>query len=143
MDVPCIGGCFTWFNNVGSSIGRLDRFLISDNLNEEWLSFKVLGRGDFVLKEKQRMLKLSLQKWNVEANFQEEFSSRPELSGVEMVCLSDFYSKLREVAFMDEEVKAIVWTCNDFKSPGLDGFSFSFLQNCWESIKSNIAMFVS
>lgn len=33
---------------------------------EEWLSSKVLGRGNFVLKEKQRILKLSLQKWNVE-----------------------------------------------------------------------------
>lgn len=36
MNVPCIGGRFTWFNNVGSSIGRLDRFLISDDLNVSW-----------------------------------------------------------------------------------------------------------
>lgn len=44
---------------------------------------------------------------------------------------------------MEEEVKAIVWSYNGFKSPGPDDFSFSFLQNCWESVKSDIAMFVS
>lgn len=35
-------------------------------IKKKWQSFKVKGLGDFVLKEKLRLLKISFRKWNVE-----------------------------------------------------------------------------
>lgn len=32
IDVPSIGEVFTWFNSPGSSMSRIDRFLLSDNI---------------------------------------------------------------------------------------------------------------
>lgn len=36
IDVPCMEGHFTWFNSAGTSMSRLDRLLVSDNLIEVW-----------------------------------------------------------------------------------------------------------
>ncbi|XP_058767944.1 uncharacterized protein LOC131641660 [Vicia villosa] len=116
VDIPCKGKKFTWFSAGGGSRSRIDRFLVSDKVvndwgivgqfvgerdlsdhcpiwlecdnnnwgpksfkfNNEWFSFdsfipfvkkeweglKVEGRGDFVLKEKLRLLKGKLIWWN-------------------------------------------------------------------------------
>lgn len=44
--------------------------------------------------------------------------------------------------FLEEEVKIALRSCNDIKSPGPDGFSFSFLQSCWEIVKKDVVHFV-
>lgn len=36
IDVPLIGKKFTWFNLSGKAMSRLDRFLLSEELVEEW-----------------------------------------------------------------------------------------------------------
>ncbi|KAI5441929.1 hypothetical protein KIW84_011114 [Lathyrus oleraceus] len=36
IDVPLMGNKFTWFNLSGKAINRLDRFLLSNELVEEW-----------------------------------------------------------------------------------------------------------
>ncbi|XP_058783234.1 uncharacterized protein LOC131657901 [Vicia villosa] len=84
-DVPCKGKKYTWFGGDGRSRSRIDRFLVADNIvsgwgvigqlvedrdvsdhcPKEWLSLKVEGRGDFILKEKLRMLKDKLRWWNI------------------------------------------------------------------------------
>lgn len=40
IDVPCVGRPFTWFNIACTSMRRLDRFFISNNLIEDW---KIIG----------------------------------------------------------------------------------------------------
>lgn len=45
------------FNNCWFNHKDFSKFI-----EEEWLSFKVSSRGDFVLREKLRILKLSLKK---------------------------------------------------------------------------------
>lgn len=76
------------------------------------------------------------------ASFQEENMSRLVLSGVDMSCLSSDDNKYLEVAFSKEEVKVVVWICNDSKSPRYDSYSSSFMQNCWETIKRDMVRFV-
>nr|GFB51005.1 cysteine-rich receptor-like protein kinase [Tanacetum cinerariifolium] len=39
---------------------------------------------------------------------------------------------------MKEEVKKVVWDCGSDKSPGPDGFSFSFFRHFWSTIEKDI-----
>ncbi|XP_058766236.1 uncharacterized protein LOC131639797 [Vicia villosa] len=116
MDVACIGGRFTWYKGNGTTMSHLDRFLVSNNmiedwsfidqrvgerdvsdhchiwlnvgkldrgpkpfrfintwfnhegffpfLKEEWGKLEVQGRGNFVLYEKLRRMKLIIKKRN-------------------------------------------------------------------------------
>lgn len=118
IDIPCVGGKFTWYKDNGKAMSRIDRFLVSNNLIEvwgvidqrigvrdfsdhtpirlncgvidwgpkpfrfnnswlkhkdfkefvcsEWGKLKMVGRGDFVLFEKLKLLKISLRRWNCE-----------------------------------------------------------------------------
>ncbi|XP_058742006.1 uncharacterized protein LOC131614440 [Vicia villosa] len=36
VDVPCVGGRFSWFNGKGNAMSRLDLFLLSQKLIDEW-----------------------------------------------------------------------------------------------------------
>lgn len=36
VDVPCVGGRYTWFRGNGKAMSRLDRFLLSNGLIEYW-----------------------------------------------------------------------------------------------------------
>jgi len=37
----------------------------------------------------------------------------------------------------EEEIKNIVWSCDGSKSPGPDGFNFSFIKFCWGCLKED------
>jgi len=39
---------------------------------------------------------------------------------------------------ISEEVKFAVWSCESSKSPGPDGFNFSFLKFCWEILIEDV-----
>ncbi|XP_071699246.1 uncharacterized protein [Rutidosis leptorrhynchoides] len=41
-----------------------------------------------------------------------------------------------------EEIKEAVWNCGSDKSPGPDGYSFSFIKHFWEILKNDIFNFV-
>jgi len=45
--------------------------------------------------------------------------------------------------FSEEEVKADVWDCDNYKSPGPDGVNFGFLKECWEVVKRNVMRFIT
>ena len=38
----------------------------------------------------------------------------------------------------EEEVKNVVWNCDNSKSPGPDSFNFGFIKFCWEEIKKDV-----
>jgi len=40
-------------------------------------------------------------------------------------------------AIYEAEVKEAVWNCDSSKSPGPDGFNFSFLKFCWDIMKGD------
>lgn len=44
--------------------------------------------------------------------------------------------------FSEIEVRAAIWSCEDSKSPGPDGFNFRFFKECWEIVKADIMRFM-
>jgi hypothetical protein len=45
--------------------------------------------------------------------------------------------------FSEAEVRAAVWDCDSFKSPGPDGVNFVFFKDFWEEMKGDVLRFVS
>jgi len=45
--------------------------------------------------------------------------------------------------FSVKEVKATIWDCDNFKSPGPDGINFSFIKDFWIDLKEDIMRFVT
>ncbi|GAU23660.1 hypothetical protein TSUD_304350 [Trifolium subterraneum] len=44
--------------------------------------------------------------------------------------------------FTLEEVKAAVWDCDSYKSPGPDGINFGFIKDFWNEMKEDIMRFI-
>ncbi|GAU49906.1 hypothetical protein TSUD_139620 [Trifolium subterraneum] len=45
--------------------------------------------------------------------------------------------------FSLEEVKAVVWDCDSYKSPGPDGVNFGFIKDFWTEMHGDIMRFIS
>ena len=45
--------------------------------------------------------------------------------------------------FSVAKVKAAVWDCESFKSPGPDGVNFGFIKDFWEQLKGDVMRFIS
>jgi len=60
------------------------------------------------------------------------------LSSVEFKSLPLEISIRMLTNFIEEEVKEALWQCEGSKSPGPDGFNFTFIKNCWDFLKSDI-----
>lgn len=57
-------------------------------------------------------------------------SSRPLLEGVHLKSLNSMGISFLEAPFREGEIKEAIWGCEGSKSPGLDGYSFSFIRRC-------------
>lgn len=67
--------------------------------------------------------------------FKENYRDSPILDGVPFKSLSEFESKGLEGVFSMEELKSVVWHCENEQCPGLDGYNFKFIKGFWEQIK--------
>ena len=45
--------------------------------------------------------------------------------------------------FSVEEVKAAVWDCDSYKSPGPDGINFGFIKEFWPELREDIMRFIN
>ncbi|XP_024640624.1 uncharacterized protein [Medicago truncatula] len=45
--------------------------------------------------------------------------------------------------FSEDEIKAAVWDCDSFKSPGPDGINLGFFKSFWPEIKTDLVRFVT
>lgn len=45
--------------------------------------------------------------------------------------------------FSEDEIKAAVWDCDSFKSPGLDGINLGFFKSFWPEMKTKLVRFVT
>lgn len=75
--------------------------------------------------------------------FEEEYPTRPYFEGLEFRKLCQQNSEMLISPFTSEEIDKAVASCDSQKSPGPDGFKFSFIKNSWEIIKSDIYAMIS
>lgn len=45
-------------------------------------------------------------------------------------------------SFIEEEIKDVVWMCDDNKSLGLDKFKCYFIKGCWDIEKEDVISFI-
>ncbi|GKV27391.1 hypothetical protein SLEP1_g36564 [Rubroshorea leprosula] len=74
--------------------------------------------------------------------FTEEKWKRPKLDGIRFNKISEADNDILTATFSEEEIKEAIWDCESSKSPGPDGFNFSFVKAMWEDIKVDIVGFV-
>lgn len=70
--------------------------------------------------------------------FKEEFPSRPLLEGMNFDRISNQEKILLELPFSEEEVRKMIFNMKGDKTPGPNGFTISFFQNCWEIVKVDL-----
>ena len=74
--------------------------------------------------------------------FEARFVGEPEtlvrLDNVQFNTIFDEDNELLVGTVSEEEVKNVVWSCDSSKSPGSDGFNFSFIKLCWVCIKEDV-----
>ncbi|XP_019418409.1 PREDICTED: uncharacterized protein LOC109329191 [Lupinus angustifolius] len=84
------------------------------------------------------LLQKSRQKWLRE----ESHWNRPSLDGIEFNGISAEDNHFLTSRFEEEEIKEAVWSCEGDKSPGPDGFNFTFIKKSWDCVKSDIIAMV-
>ncbi len=74
--------------------------------------------------------------------FEVRFSATKDLGvrldEVDFKSLNPTYNERLVAVFMEEEIRDAVWQCEGSKSPGPDGFNFSFIRKSWDLIKHDI-----
>ncbi|KAM0062164.1 putative RNA-directed DNA polymerase [Helianthus debilis subsp. tardiflorus] len=69
--------------------------------------------------------------------FKEENHCRPSLINNRFKVLSSEQSALLVKRFSKDEIKEAVWDCGGDKTPGPDGFTFSFIRHFWEIMEAD------
>jgi hypothetical protein len=76
------------------------------------------------------------------SHFREHFAevqwARPKLDGVDFPTISEVDRSRLESVFLEEELVDIIAQADGNKSPGPDGFNFSFFKNSWGLIKREV-----
>lgn len=75
-------------------------------------------------------------------DFQTQDIIRPRVDNLQFRRLSIVESVHLTYPFIEEELKAAVWDCDSFKSPGPDGVHLGFIKDFWPDLKSDIMRFV-
>jgi hypothetical protein len=76
-------------------------------------------------------------------HFAEQHVLRPGVGNLQFCQLSHMEGSGLIKPFSEEEVKAAVWDCDSYKSPGPDGVNFGFIKDFWEDIKGEVMRFIS
>ncbi|XP_058784295.1 uncharacterized protein LOC131659071 [Vicia villosa] len=78
-----------------------------------------------------------------EGFFKEENHDRAVPKGLDFRSLTKEDREWLERPFSEEEIKTAVWDCDGNKSPGPDGFTLEFFQQCWETLKADVVRYVT
>ncbi|GAU15239.1 hypothetical protein TSUD_09770 [Trifolium subterraneum] len=68
---------------------------------------------------------------------------RPRVDNLQFKRLNHLESGSLIKPFSEAEVRAAVWDCDNFKSPGLDGVNFGFIKDFSEEFRSDVMRFIS
>ncbi|MCI28890.1 cysteine-rich receptor-like protein kinase, partial [Trifolium medium] len=67
-------------------------------------------------------------------------SNRPNLDGMTFNCLAEEDVAILSASFSATEIEVAVAPSNGNKSPGPDGFNFSFFKRLWDLIKGEVGV---
>jgi len=73
-----------------------------------------------------------------EDRFKATYDFGVRLDQVDFKSLSTEASSNMITSFTEEEIKEAVWQCEGSKSPGSDGFNFTFIKNSWGTLKQDL-----
>ncbi|XP_050918598.1 uncharacterized protein LOC127136037 [Lathyrus oleraceus] len=170
VDVHSLGGVFTWFNSAGSSMSRLDRFLLLDKVVSNWKIAEIywkraesinniwrsLNVKKNIIRQKSRLSWLKEGDLNT-SFFHNAMKDRFRRNAISFVNTDEGIvesieewsrlpfedSQTLEESFSDSEIRDDVWSCDSNKSPGPDGYRFGFLKKSyWEISKVDVFRFV-
>jgi hypothetical protein len=77
------------------------------------------------------------------SHFQASNVARPGVENLEFKRLNLVECGNLNKPFVETEVKAAVWECDSFKSPGSDGINFGFFKDLWAELKGDVLRSVS
>lgn len=75
--------------------------------------------------------------------FSDDFWLRPVLADNEFYKLIVDQNNSLCLPFAMEEIEAVVWSCEDDKSPGPDDFKFKFIKTFWPTIRCEVYGMIS
>jgi len=75
--------------------------------------------------------------------FNEQHKLQPGVENLSFKTLSYMDGGSLIKHFSVEEVKAAVWDCDSFKSPGQDDVNFGFIKELWQVLKEDIMCFIT
>lgn len=78
-----------------------------------------------------------------ESHFKSQNEARPSVANLQFRQISLVEGGGLIKPFSVEEVKAAVWDCDSFKSPGPDGVNFGFIKEFWVELKDDIMRFIT
>jgi len=82
--------------------------------------------------------------WNhFYSHFKAVTIERPEVEDLHFLMLSVNEATSLVRPFTLEEVKAAIWNCDSFKSPGPDGISIGFIKQFWPELKVDFMRFIN
>jgi hypothetical protein len=76
------------------------------------------------------------------SHFQSTRGQRPSMDGMHFRMLPGREGTALIRPFSIEEVKAAVWDCDSYKSPGPDGIPFGFIKDFWDMLKDDVMRFM-
>jgi len=79
---------------------------------------------------------------HLQTHFQAQQINRPRVDDLHFCRFSAIDGNFLTCPFR-EEVKAAVWDCDSFKSPGPDGIHLGFIKDFWLDLKLDIMRFIS
>ncbi|GAU30291.1 hypothetical protein TSUD_385120 [Trifolium subterraneum] len=74
-------------------------------------------------------------------HFRKQTVSRPDMQGLSFKTISEDNSVELVKPFLLDEIKAAVWDCDSYKSPGPDGVNIGFFKDFWDLLKVDLLNF--
>jgi hypothetical protein len=76
-------------------------------------------------------------------HFKSDNAERPGVEDLSFARLCNAKSGSLVWPFSMEEVKLVVWDCDNYKSPGPDGITFGFVKDFWSELKDDFMRFLT
>jgi hypothetical protein len=81
--------------------------------------------------------------YHFSSHFRASNTARPSVEDFQFRTLSYMEGGSLVKPFSVEEVKAALWDCDSYKSPGPDGINFGFLKEFWLELRDDIMRFIT